>query len=237
MVGQFLFCLQTLIALLWNHGSLALLTRAATAAKSLQSCPTLQPHRRQPTRLPHPWDSPGKKTGVGSHFLLQSMKVKSESEVAQSCLTLSDPVDCSLSGSSVHGIFQARVLEWGAFAFSNIDPYVLLNIFSSASQNMTFSSYPCLFLRFLPFSGGFYSESAFPRPHRTGWCEAWPSIWRISGWDWGQEVGVGSFLHKKLYMWAPLRVSTKSGSFKFSLDQLLQKESNQDGRSSWINKA
>ena len=70
------------------------------------------PHRRQPTRLPRPWDSPGKNTGVGCHFLLQCMKVKSESEVAQSCPTLSDPMDCSLTGSSVHGIFQARVLEW-----------------------------------------------------------------------------------------------------------------------------
>ena len=75
-------------------------------------------HRWQPTRLPRPWDSPGKNTGVGCHFLLQRMKVKSESEVAQSCLTLSDPMDCSLTGSSIHGIFQARVLEWGATAFS-----------------------------------------------------------------------------------------------------------------------
>ena len=79
------------------------------------------PHRRQPTRLPRPWDSPGKNTGVGCHFLLQCMKVKSESEVAQSCLTLSDPMDCSLRGTSVHGIFQARVLEWGAIAFSLVD--------------------------------------------------------------------------------------------------------------------
>ena len=76
------------------------------------------PHRRQPTRLPHPWDSPGKNTGVGCHFLLQCVKVKSEREVAQSYLTLLDPIDCSLPGSSVHGIFQARVLEWGATAFS-----------------------------------------------------------------------------------------------------------------------
>ena len=76
------------------------------------------PHRRQPTRLPRPWDSPGKDTGVGCHFLLQCMKGKSESEVAQSRLTSSDPMDCSLPGSSVHGIFQARVLEWGAIAFS-----------------------------------------------------------------------------------------------------------------------
>ena len=79
---------------------------------------SVQPHRRQPTRLPLPWDSPGKNTGVGCHVLLQCMKVKSESEVAQSCPTLSDPMDCSLPGSSVHGIFQARVLEWGAIAFS-----------------------------------------------------------------------------------------------------------------------
>ena len=103
------------------------------AAKSLQSCPILcnpinssppvmsnsvRPHRQQPTRLLHPWDSPGKNTGVGCHFLLQCMKGKSESEVAQSCPTLSDPMDCSLPGSSVHGISQARVLEWGAIAFS-----------------------------------------------------------------------------------------------------------------------
>ena len=78
----------------------------------------VRPHRRQPTRLPRPWDSPGKNTGVGCHFLLQCVKVKSESEVAQSCPTLSDPMDCRLPGSSVHGIFQARVLEWGAIAFS-----------------------------------------------------------------------------------------------------------------------
>ena len=72
----------------------------------------MRPHRRQPTRLPGPWDSPGKNTGVGCHFLLQCIKVKSESEVA-----LSDPMDCSPPGSSIHGIFQARVLEWGATAF------------------------------------------------------------------------------------------------------------------------
>ena len=76
------------------------------------------PHRWKSTRLPCPWDSPGKNTGVGCHFLLQCVKVKSESEVAQSCPTLSDPIDYSLPGSSVHGIFQAGVLEWGAIAFS-----------------------------------------------------------------------------------------------------------------------
>ena len=79
---------------------------------------SVRPHRWQPTRPHCPWDSPGKNTGVGCHFLLQCMKVKSKSEVAQLCLTLSDPMDCSLPGSSVHGIFQARVLEWGAIAFS-----------------------------------------------------------------------------------------------------------------------
>ena len=76
------------------------------------------PHRRQPTRPRCPWDSPGKNTGVGCHFFFQCMKVKRESEVVQSCPTLSDPMDCSLPGSSIHGIFQARVPEWGAIAFS-----------------------------------------------------------------------------------------------------------------------
>ena len=79
---------------------------------------SLRPHRRQPTRLLCPWDSPGKNTGVGGHLLLQCMKMKRESEVAQLCPTLSDPMDCSLPGSSVRGIFQARVLEWVAIAFS-----------------------------------------------------------------------------------------------------------------------
>ena len=81
---------------------------------------SVQPQRWQPTRLPHPWDSPGKNTGVGCHFLLQCMKVKSESEVVQSCPTLSDPMDCGPPSSSVHGIFQTRVLEWGAIAFSEL---------------------------------------------------------------------------------------------------------------------
>ena len=89
-------------------------------AKSLRSCPTLcDPIDGSPPGS-RPWDSPGKHTGVGCHFLLQCMKVKCESEVAQSCPTLSDPMDCSLPGSSIHGIFQARVLEWGAIAFSII---------------------------------------------------------------------------------------------------------------------
>ena len=82
---------------------------------------SVRPHKWQPTRLPHLRDSPGKNTGVGCHFLLQCMKVKSESEVAQSCPTLSDPMDCSPPGS-IRQIFQARVLEWVAIAFSVPQP-------------------------------------------------------------------------------------------------------------------
>ena len=92
-------------------------------------------------QAPCPWDSPGKNTGVACHFLLQCMKVKSESEVAQvvylkvtqSCPTLSDPMDCSLPGSSVHGIFQARVLEWGAIAFSVLGHMIVLFMLREAS--------------------------------------------------------------------------------------------------------
>ena len=112
---------------------LCLRSWTAAAAKSLQSRLTLcnpnsvWPQGRQLTRLSLPWDSPGKNTGVGCHFLLQCMKVKSESEVAQSSLALRDPMDCSLPGSSVHGIFQAGVLEWGAIAFSEIMNFLLPN--------------------------------------------------------------------------------------------------------------
>ena len=116
---------QHLLCLL--HWQEVFLTSATWEAQKLRlllllsrfSCVRLcATHRQQPTRLPRPWDSPGKNTGVGCHFLLQCMKVKSE--VAQSCLTLSNPMDCSPPGSSVHGIFQARVLEWGAIAFSKL---------------------------------------------------------------------------------------------------------------------
>ena len=79
---------------------------------------SVRPHRWKPNRLPSPWDSPGKNAGVGCHFLLQCMKVKSEREVAQLCPTPSNLMDCSPPGPSAHGIFQARVLEWGAIAFS-----------------------------------------------------------------------------------------------------------------------
>ena len=99
-------------------GSVALCGHCCCCQGSLVVSDSVQPHRQQRTRLPRPWDSPGQSTGVGCHFLLQYMKVKSESEVAQSCPTLRDPVECSPPGSSVHGIFQARGLEWGAIAFS-----------------------------------------------------------------------------------------------------------------------
>ena len=77
-----------------------------------------RPHGLLPARLLCLWDSPGKNTGVGCHCRLQCMKMKSDSEVTQSCPTLRDPMDCSPPGSSAHVIFQARVLEWVAIAFS-----------------------------------------------------------------------------------------------------------------------
>jgi len=110
---------------LWCHllekhrlASLCLLVLFLPAAAAAVVSDSVRPQRQQPTRLPCPWDSPSKNTGVGCHFHLQCMKVKSESKVAQSCPTLSDPMGCSLPGFSVRGIFQARVLEWGAIAFS-----------------------------------------------------------------------------------------------------------------------
>ena len=104
---------------------------------------SVRPHRRQPIRLCHPWDSPGKSTGVSCHFLLQCMRVKSESEVTQSCPPLRNPVDCSLPGSSVHGIFQARVLEWGATAFSGKRATSTL-LFKATSKNVkgSFTYFP-----------------------------------------------------------------------------------------------
>ena len=110
---------------------------------------SVRPQRWQPTRLPYPWDSPGKNTGVGCHFLFQRMKVKSESEVVQSCPTLSDPMDCSLPGSSVHGIFQARVLEWVALPSPTISttfllqPLLILNFLGICYPNtiLSFETY------------------------------------------------------------------------------------------------
>ena len=98
---------------------LLLLSSRLSCFSRVRLCATPETAAHQAPPRPRLWDSPGKNTGVGCHFLLQCMKVKSESEVAQSCLTLSDPMDCGLPGSTVHGIFQARVLEWGAIAWSS----------------------------------------------------------------------------------------------------------------------
>ena len=138
---------------------------------------SVQSQRQQPTRLPRPWDSPGKNIGVGCHFLLQCMKVKSESEVTQSCLTPSDPMDCSLPGSSIHGIFQARVLEWGAIAFSE----VASSNFKKATE-WTFPSEP-------PDSMG---------PAST-WISAQSSRFLISDFQSSKVIKLCCF--KLLYLW------------------------------------
>ena len=121
-LNAFLFSLlQTPLSIIWTPSTVSkcyVLTAAAAAKVTSVMSDSVRPHRRQPTWFLCPWDSPGKNTAVGCHFLLQCVKVKSGSEVAQSCLTPSDHMDCSLPGSSVHGIFQATVLEWGVIAFS-----------------------------------------------------------------------------------------------------------------------
>ena len=124
---------------------------------------SVQPHRWQPIRLPHPWDSLGKNIGMGCHFLLQCMKVKSESEVAQSCPTLSNPMDCSLPGSSIHGILQARVLEWGAIAFSRSSMQISAN---------DWVSFHCVYPVFLPW-----------KSHEQGCL-----VGRYSPWGQGQRT-------------------------------------------------
>ena len=124
----------------------------------------VQPHRWQPTRFPRPWDSPGQNTGVGCHFLLQCMKVKSESEVSQSCPTLSDPMDCSLPGSSIHGIFQARVLEWGAIAFSGL-PWLGLENLERKWQEWTSLSYFCSWRKCFQLFTSVYDASCLSVTH------------------------------------------------------------------------
>ena len=141
------------------------ISAAATAKTSVVS-DSVRPQRRQPTRLPCPWDSPGKNTGVGCHFLLQCMKVKSESEVIQSCLTLRHPMDCSSPDSSIHGVLQARVLEWGAIAFSPIVLFSSISLHWSLRKaflsllailwNSAFK-WICLFFSPLPFTSLLFS--------------------------------------------------------------------------------
>ena len=128
---------------------------------------SVRPHRRQPTRLHRPWDSPGKNTGVGCHFLLQCMKVKSEREVAESSPTLSDPMDCGPPGSSTHGIFQARVLEWDAIAFSDRCIYVYVYI----NANIIILAY---------IRGTWYAYN-FKNNFKCQICRHYTSLW---AWKW-----------------------------------------------------
>ena len=124
----------------------------------------VRPHRQQPTRRPRPWDSPGKNSGVCCRFLLQCMKVKRESEVTQSCPTLRDPMDFSLPGSSVRGIFQARVLEWVAIAFS----------LKVTTLSLSFVSAPAPSCKALPP----FVPSLEQRPLFSSWrAPLCPSLW------------------------------------------------------------
>ena len=137
---------------------------------------SVRPHRRQPTRLLCPWDSPGKNTGVGCHFLQQCMKVKSESEVTQSCLTPSDPMDCSLPGSSIHGIFQARVLEWGKGGCAPVfKAFILesLNLHRSGRKSVMNLTDPTAL---------WPSPLLHPHPHPF-WKQA-PAILHLTCWPW-----------------------------------------------------
>ena len=133
---------------------------------------SVRPHRWQPTRLPRPWDSPGKNTGVGCHFLLQCMEVKSEKEVTQSCPILSDPMDCSLPDSSIHGIFQARVLEWGAIAFSVVQLYYIYRQFIWTRWHYTRLTFT---LRFLMWLYLYISELKYKSKHNL-WCRGKKNI-------------------------------------------------------------
>ena len=147
------------------------------------------PHRQQSTRLHHPWDSPGKNTGVVCHFLLQCMKVKSEREVAQSCLTLHDPTDCSLPGSSVYGIFQARALEWTAIAFSGKDWWWCWNSNTLATwcEELTHWKRPWCWERLK--AGGEGDDRGW-----DSWMASptrWTWVWVCSGsWWWTGKPGV-----------------------------------------------
>ena len=171
---------------------------------------SVRPHRRQPTRLPRPWDSPGKNTGVGCHFLLQRVKVKSQSEVAQSCPTLRDPMDCSPPGSCVHGIFQARVLEWGAITFSECS----LGISNFLEETSTLS-YSTVFLYFFALCApgprrkeqwpSQETDPDLPVSVQESPAEAWVGVGLLQGWGhWVQQYMCGDL--------APLRTSDLTSS-------------------------
>ena len=132
---------------------------------------SVQPHRWQPTRLPHPWDSPGKNTGVGCHFLLQCMKVKSESEVTES--TPRDPMDCRLPGSSVHGTYQARVLEWIAIAITNSWSLLKITSMSVIPSNRLILCHPLVLPpSIFPSIKVFSNKSVL----RIRWSKFWSTI-------------------------------------------------------------
>ena len=138
---------------------------------------SVQPHRWQPTRISHPWDSPGKNNGVDCHFLLQCMKVKGESEVAQSCLTLCDLMDCSLPGSSIHGIFQARVLEWVPLP-SPEEAAIMIQLFTEMKRQ---NSVHIIFLSSFIETYLFYS-------HKSSYRQSF----LLCPWDFpGKSTGVG----------------------------------------------
>ena len=172
----------------------------------------MRPHRWQPTRLPQPWDSPGKNTGVGCHFLLQCRKVKSESEVAQLCLTLSDPMDCSPPGSSIHGTFQARALEWGAIAFS--DSLWLHELYVAQQALLAMGILPA---RILEWCWWILYRLSYQGSPSTG---LWTILFRSWAIKWG---GVRSHLERSrkrlFFIWVHLqteaRKSINRGKLKF----------------------
>ena len=187
----------------------------------------MQPNRRQPTRLPCPWDSPGKNTGVGCHFLLQYLKVKSESEVTQLCPTLSDPMDCSPPSSSIHEICQARVLEWGAIAFSAPSPGVHPNPCPSSQW-----CHPTISFSAIPFSS-LLSPSIFPSIRVFSNESALHTRW--------QRIGVSastSVLPMNTRDWSPsgwtgwLSLQSKGLSGVFSNATGVQRETALQGRGS-----
>ena len=149
-------------------------------------------------QAPRPWDSPGENTGVGCHFLLQCMKVRSESEVAQSCPTLRNPMDCILPGSFAHGIFQARVLEWDAIAFSIFCDWKLSNTLATGPLHLQFPRPACPLLLVL------FSVRRFPK------CGPWTTsssvIWELirnenssTNFRSGESETLGEF-------WAPSKM-------------------------------
>ena len=166
---------------------------------------SVRPHRRQPTRVPCPWDSPGKNTGVGCHFLLQCMKVKSESEVAQSCPTLSDPMGCGLPGSSVHGISRHEYWSGLPLPSLNLVHSVWINYFQVSpffitglgcvKKKIPNSRGSCWLLRHWP---RVHQRADFPERAHPG-QEGVAGRWRGLTWGWNiqsesEKTSPGQFL-------------------------------------------